>query len=49
MNHDNTLNLAIIPLHLDLKFSSWIHEFVDISCKFWDSPEHLAELENIKL
>ena len=46
MNRNNTLNLAITPLLQVLKFSSWIPESFDISCKFLDSPEHSARLEN---
>ena len=49
MNHDNAVNIAITLLDQGLKFSSWIPESVDISCKFLDSPEHSARLENIKL
>ena len=49
MIHDNTRNLAITPLFLGFKFSSWIPGSVDISCKFLDGPEQSARLGNIKL
>ena len=45
MNRDNTLNLAITPFLLGLKFSSRILEFVKILFILFDRPEPCAKLK----
>ena len=45
MNHDNTLNLAITPLFLGLKFSSRSPESSEILFIFLDSPEPSTRLK----
>ena len=45
MNHDNTLNSAITPFFLGLKFSSRIPESSEILFIFLDSPEPSTRLK----
>ena len=45
MNHDDTLNIAISPFFLGLKFSSRIPEPFEILFIFLDSPEPSTRLK----